>query len=198
MWEPWLSIGFIGGNGRGNMASINELIIPQWEIDNIMQQKKIVNFNHAIWSKKQFNQPEPAWLKLALPVFDENQLPITHLKLQWQYRPARRAELIPEMNFMAMYKNRRLFAVDQGQNISHHNAFTDVLPTPPTRIEGCHYHLLHEKHNQETGYPIEKKIEKTDDFFFFSEYFLEQFNCSYTGKIPHPIYSNNGQMELSL
>ena len=180
------------------MANINELIIPQYEIDDVISQEKIIDFTRALWRKKQPNQPAPAWLVLSLPFLDKNELPIEFLKLQFQYRPARRTGLIPEMNFMAMYKNRRLFAVDQGQNIAHLNAFTDVIPTPPKRVDGCHYHLLHEKHNQETGYPLEVEIEKLDDFFYFSEYFLKRFNTTYIGGIPHPIYSNNGQMELTL
>lgn len=178
------------------MAKNSEIIIPQKEIDVILAQKKIVNFSGILWRKKQIEQPAPAWLELLAPVLNQNELPIENLRIQFQYRPARRIGLTPSINLIAFYKNRRLFAVDQGENLAHNNKHTDVEPLAESRIIGCHYHILHEKYNQETGYPFDEPILKPDDFQFFADYFCRKFNITAIGDIPHPIYSSNGQLEL--
>lgn len=178
------------------MATIDEIIIPQVEINYLLKQDKILDFTQAVWQKKQDNQPFPYWLHLNLPFYDSDGLAIPQFRACFKYRPARRSELIPAMNFIALYKNRRIYAVDQGPNLIHCNKFTDVIPEAPARVVGCHYHLLHEKYNQETGYPFDENIVKPDDFQFFICYFLKKLNITAEGDIPHPIHSNNGQLEL--
>lgn len=178
------------------MAKITDIIIPQQEIDYLFEQPKILDFRQAIWKKKQEEQPYPYWLQLTLPFLDQEALPMEQLKACFKYRPARREGLVPSMNFIAFYKNRRIFAVDQGQNLAHRNQFTDVIPEAMPYVEGAHFHRLHEKYNQETGYPFDEKIQKADDFHFFMCYFLKNFNTVAIGNIPHPIHSNDGQLEL--
>lgn len=178
------------------MARHNDIIIPQKEIDTIFTQKKIVNFNGILWRKKQIDQPAPAWLELLAPVLNEHSIPIEHLRIQFQYRPARRIGLTPSISLIAFYKNRRLFAVDQGENLTHNNRHIDVEPPAQYQVTGCHFHLLHEKYNQETGYVFDELIQRADDFHFFADYFLRKFNVTAVGQIPHPIYSSNGQLEL--
>lgn len=72
------------------MASIEDIIIPQQEIDHIMAMKKQIHFQHATWERKQKNQPYPYWLELRLPFFDSDKLPIPQLRALFSYRPARR------------------------------------------------------------------------------------------------------------
>ncbi|WP_118786053.1 hypothetical protein [Haemophilus haemolyticus] len=178
------------------MASIEDIIIPQQEIDHIMAMKKQIYFQRATWERKQKNQPYPYWLELKLPFFDSDQLPIPQLRALFSYRPARRENLMPSMSFIAFYKNRRLFAVDQGERLVHVNRITKVNPTAESRICGAHYHILHGKENQETGYLLDEKYQKSSDFIELMCYFLANFNTVAVGTIPHPISSNNGQMEL--
>lgn len=180
------------------MAKIDDIIISQQEIDYLFAQPKILDFRQAVWRKKQEEQPYPYWLHLNLPFFDQHQMPIEQLRACFKYRPARRMEITPSMNFIAFYKNRRIYAVDQGNNLVHYNRFTDVQPIAEPCVKGCHFHLLHEKYNQETGYRFDQPIVKADDFSFFMCYFLQKFNVTALGDIPHPIESNHGQLELLL
>ena len=143
------------------MANIEDIHIPQQEIDQVMSMNKLLDFKYASWNKKQPNQPSPYWLELKLPFLDQSGLPIPQLYAYFSYRPARREGLIPSMSFIAFYKNRRIFAV-----------------------------------NQETGYRLEEKYQKSCDFLELMCYFLQQFKVTANGTIPHPILSNNGQMEL--
>ncbi|AZI14527.1 hypothetical protein [Avibacterium paragallinarum] len=178
------------------MASIEDIIIPQQEINHIMAIEKQIHFKGATWGKKQKTQPYPYWLELKLPFFDSDGLPIPQLRAYFAYRPARRENLMPSMNFIAFYKNRRLFAIDQGEKLVHVNKITHVKPIAESRICGAHYHILHGKENQETGYLLDEKYQKSNDFFELMCYFLAKFNTVAVGQIPHPILSNNGQMEL--
>ncbi|TPH27779.1 hypothetical protein [Haemophilus haemolyticus] len=180
------------------MASIEDIIIPQQEIDHIMAMEKQIDFQHATWQRKQKQKKQPHlyWLELKLPFFDSDELPIPQLRALFSYRPARREDLMPSMSFIALYKNRRLFAVDQGEGLVHVNRITKVNPTAESRICGAHYHILHGKENQETGYLLDEKYQKSSDFIELMCYFLAKFNTVKVGNIPHPILSNNGQMEL--
>lgn len=182
------------------MMKKEEIIIQQKEIDLIFQQPKLIKFNSlaAVWRKKQFNQPAPAWLEMILPILNTNEIPIEQLRFHAQFRPARREGLIPSISFLAMYKNRRLFALDQGQNLAHNNTYLDTEPPCEPRIYGCHYHLLQEKYNQETGYLLDEMLKDETDFYCLAEYFCKKFNLTSIGTIPHPIDSQTGQMELFL
>ncbi|HJG03678.1 hypothetical protein [Gallibacterium anatis] len=178
------------------MANSGDIIIPQQEIDYIFGMKKQLLFKSEVWERKQKDQPYPYWLELRLPFMDLDGTSIPQLRAQFNYRPARREGLIPSMNFIALYKNRRIFAVDQGQYLKHINQITQVQPPAESEIYGAHYHILHGNENQETGYVLDEKYQKSSDFMEFMCYFLAKFNTVVEGNIPHPVLSNNGQMEL--
>ena len=44
------------------MANIEDIHIPQQEIDQVMSMNKLLDFKYASWNKKQPNQPSPYWL----------------------------------------------------------------------------------------------------------------------------------------
>lgn len=180
------------------MAKDDLLIIPQKEINAIIEQPKILNMRFAKWIPKQDNQPAPQWLELKLVFLDTEDIPIPYLKFHIQYRPPRREFLLPSINILALYKGRRILAVDQGQGIGHSNSYIDVHPIPPSRVDGAHYHLLHEKHNQETGYPLEIPFDKQSDISYFLHMFTSLFNVKIIGELPHPLQQDVSQMELSL
>ena len=178
------------------MANIEDIHIPQQEIDQVMSMNKLLDFKYASWNKKQPNQPSPYWLELKLPFLDQSGLPIPQLYAYFSYRPARREGLIPSMSFIAFYKNRRIFAVDQGQCLAHSKKKINLIPPAQQHNKRAHYHILHGRENQETGYRLEEKYQKSCDFLELMCYFLQQFKVTVNGTIPHPILSNNGQMEL--
>ncbi|HII3693499.1 TPA: hypothetical protein ACY36A_000755 [Pasteurella multocida] len=180
------------------MAKNELLIIPQKEIDFILNQPKLLNIQSAKWVAKQHNQPSPQWLELKMVFLDETGIPIPNLRLHIQYRPNRRNEVLPSISILAIYKGRRILGVDQCQGVCHKNNHIDVVPTPPSIVEGPHYHILHEKHNQETGYPLEIPIDKQSDIAYFLKIFTRLFNTKLIGELPYPLQTNVSQMELSL
>lgn len=96
------------------MAKDDLLIIPQKEINAIIEQPKILNMRFAKWIPKQDNQPAPQWLELKLVFLDTEDIPIPYLKFHIQYRPPRREFLLPSINILALYKGRRILTAPRG------------------------------------------------------------------------------------
>ncbi|OOF68316.1 hypothetical protein [Rodentibacter caecimuris] len=171
------------------MVELNR--VSQFDIDRLIEIPKTLVISDINWRKKSPLAKDPAWLYIYLPVYDQEMLAISHFNIEMRYRPALEQNIPAKMSFVGIYKNTRIFGIDAGAGLIHHNRYWEdksLRPQPIyAKVTGAHYHIHHEKYQMETGYPLEKCPDKVqNEFNFYLNEFLIRFHFQTTGEMPHP------------
>ncbi|CQI98144.1 TPA: hypothetical protein ACPZRZ_002638 [Yersinia enterocolitica] len=183
------------------MAKIDDYLPTQVEVDRVLFCKKFVDFSPLKWQTK----PPPNRLKMQLVPMDEDGIPIYGLSFILLWKPDHDSfenpdESYPKMNLVALYHQKRIFAVDTYPFDKHKNSFKIEHPDFQDSINGPHYHLYYEMaghYSEKIGFPITENI-KPDDFIGYWNYFCTKLNVTCKGKIQLPLEDESGQMGFNL
>lgn len=183
------------------MAKTDDFLPTQTEVDGVLFCEKFVDFSVLKWQTK----PPPNRLKIQIIPTDAEGIPIYGLSFNLFWKPDHDSfespgESHPKMNLVALYHQKRVFAVDTYPYDKHKNSFKIDHPDYQESIDGPHYHLYYEcagHYSDKIGFPLTDKI-KSDDFVGFWNYFCKKLNVTCKGRVRLPLEDESGQIGFDL
>lgn len=187
------------------MAKTDDYLPGQAEVDHALYCKKKVSFSGVKWGPKPPPNRPLMWLQIHIIPFDMDDIPIQGLSFLLQWKPDQESltesgVTYPKINLVALYNKKRVFAVDTYPYDRHKNNYRINRPDYQDSIFGPHYHVYYEEaghYSEKIGFPITSDI-KPDDLVGYWNYFCNQLNVTYTGRIPIPLEDESGQIGLGL
>lgn len=187
------------------MAKSDDYLPSQTEVDHVLYCEKKIDFNGVKWGVKPPHNRPVLWLQLQIIPSDEDEIPIQGLSFLLQWKPDHESHTspgtsYPKINIVALYNKKRIFAVDTYPFDKHKNTYKIDRPDYQESVFGPHYHVYYEEagyYSEKIGFPIVDDI-KPHDLVGYWDYFCNQLNITYKGKLPIPLEDESGQIGLGL
>lgn len=187
------------------MAKSTDYQPSQSEVDAVLYCEKLIDLSGVKWMEKPPPNRPFLWLQVRVVPFDKDGVPIQGLTILTQWKPDQEPKndadpYYPKINIVALYNNKRVFAVDSYPFDGHTNNYKIDHPDFLEFILGSHYHVYYEEagsYSDKIGFPIKEDIQP-DDIVGFWEFFCGKLNISCSGRFPIPLEDDSGQIGLPL